>query len=58
MPSHHVGEFALQLVTAFQTWQSPQTMEAALDYFAGDRRRHGGDELPLRTSLVKDHILQ
>ena len=56
MPALTLGAFALRLATAFRTWHDP-THGAALTYFAGNRARHGGDELRLRASLIKDHLL-
>ncbi|RRR66293.1 MAG: hypothetical protein EI684_20990, partial [Candidatus Viridilinea halotolerans] len=49
--------FALRLVAALRAWQDP-LHGPALAYFAGDLRRHGGDELRLRAALVRDHLLQ
>ena len=56
MPALTLGAFALRLATAFRAWSDP-THGAALSYFDGNRARHGGDELRLRASLIKDHLL-
>ncbi|PDW03352.1 hypothetical protein [Candidatus Viridilinea mediisalina] len=49
--------FALRLVAALHAWHDP-VHGPALAYFAGDLRRHGGDEVRLRAALVRDHLLQ
>ena len=56
MSAFTLGAFALRLAIAFRTWHDP-THGAALTYFGGNRARHGGDELRLCASLIKDHLL-
>lgn len=57
MPSLTLGAFALNLASAFRSWSDP-THGPALSYFGGNRARHGGDEVRLRASLIKDHLLE
>jgi hypothetical protein len=56
MSNLRLGDFALQLAAAFQSWHSAAG-EPAGTYFAGSPQRHGGDELTIRSSLIKDHLL-
>ena len=49
MSNLRLGDFALQLVVAFQSWHSAAG-EPAGTYFAGSPQRHGGDELTIRSS--------
>ncbi|WP_129630281.1 Eco57I restriction-modification methylase domain-containing protein [Candidatus Oscillochloris fontis] len=51
-----LGVFALRLINAFRSWNDP-THGSANTYFSGNLARHGGDELRLRASLIKDHLL-
>ncbi|MEI7645701.1 MAG: N-6 DNA methylase [Chloroflexales bacterium] len=57
MPALTLGAFALRLASAFRSWSDP-IHGPALTYFDGNRTRHGGDELRLRASLIKDHLLE
>jgi hypothetical protein len=57
MPIFGLGVFALRLASAFTSWNDP-SHGPALTYFGGNRNRHGGDEIRLRASLIKDHLLE
>ncbi|NNJ12977.1 SAM-dependent DNA methyltransferase [Chloroflexales bacterium ZM16-3] len=57
MPALALGAFALRLASAFRSWSDPVHGQA-LTYFAGNCAHHGGDELRLRASLIKDHLLE
>ncbi|NCC34830.1 MAG: hypothetical protein EOM24_22860, partial [Chloroflexia bacterium] len=57
MPTLRLGVFALRLASAFTSWTDP-SHGSALIYFGGNRNRYGGDEIRLRTSLIKDHLLE
>ena len=51
-----LATFALRLSQAYTSWHDPQTGEDALAYFQPSAR-HTGDELGLRATLIRDHIL-
>ncbi len=51
-----LATFALRLSQAYTSWRDPQTGEDALSYFQHSAR-HTGDELGLRATLIRDHIL-
>jgi hypothetical protein len=50
----NVSAFALHLTKACLSWRAPQSDE---DYFAYFRRRPTGDELGIRATLIREHIL-
>ena len=49
-----VSTFALHLAHAYISWRAPRSGEDIFTYFA---RRPTGDELGLRATLIREHIL-
>jgi len=49
-----VSTFALRLAQAYTSWRAPRSGEDIFTYFA---RRPTGDELGLRATLIREHIL-